>query len=71
MAQPGLLAHHSLTSAFRNAPVARVIPFDYLRLPLIAAVGTLFYGEALDPLVFAGAVVVLAGVLFTQRKSPD
>jgi drug/metabolite transporter (DMT)-like permease len=48
--------------------VARVIPFDYLRLPLIAAVGALFYGEALDPFVFAGGGVVLAGVLFTQRK---
>jgi drug/metabolite transporter (DMT)-like permease len=68
MAACGLLAHHSLTSAFRNAPVARVIPFDYLRLPLIAAVGALFYGEALDPFVFAGAIVVLTGVLFTQRK---
>jgi drug/metabolite transporter (DMT)-like permease len=65
----GLLAHHSLTSAFRNAPVARVIPFDYLRLPLIAAVGALFYAEPLDPFVFAGAAVVLAGVLITQRKS--
>ena len=69
MAACGLLAHHALTSAFRNAPVARVIPFDYLRLPLIAAVGALFYGEALDPFVFAGAIVVLTGVLFTQRKS--
>lgn len=68
LAAGGLLAHHSLTSAFRHAPVARVIPFDYLRLPLIAAVGMLFYGEALDPYVFAGAVVVLAGVLVTQRK---
>jgi drug/metabolite transporter (DMT)-like permease len=65
----GLFAHHSLTSAFRNAPVARVIPFDYLRLPLIAAVGALFYAEPLDPFVFAGAAVVLAGVLITQRKS--
>ena len=68
MAACGLLAHHSLTSAFRNAPVARVIPFDYLRLPLIAAVGAIFYAEPLDPFVFAGAVVVLAGVLITQRR---
>ena len=68
LAGGGLLAHHSLTSAFRNAPVARVIPFDYLRLPLIAAIGVLFYSEPLDPYVFAGAVVVLAGVLVTQRK---
>jgi drug/metabolite transporter (DMT)-like permease len=71
LAACGLLAHHSLTSAFRHAPVARVIPFDYLRLPLIAAAGVLFYGEALDPFVFVGAAVVLAGVLITQRKPSD
>lgn len=68
LAACGLLAHHSLTSAFRHAPVARVIPFDYLRLPLIAAVGALVYAEPLDPFVFAGGAVVLAGVLITQRK---
>lgn len=62
----GLLAHHSLTSAFRLAPVARVIPFDYLRLPLIAAAGALLYHEALDPFVLVGGAVVLAGVLITQ-----
>ncbi|HEX2113974.1 MAG TPA: DMT family transporter [Alphaproteobacteria bacterium] len=73
LAACGLLAHHALTSAFRNAPVARVIPLDYLRLPLIATIGVLFYGEALDPFVFAGAAVVLAGVLITQtqRKPAD
>lgn len=66
LAACGLLAHHSLTSAFRLAPVAKVIPFDYLRLPLIAALGAILYGEALDPFVMIGGAVVLAGVLITQ-----
>lgn len=66
LAASGLLAHQCLTSAFRLAPVARVIPFDFLRLPLIAALGVLLYGEALDPFVLLGGAVVLSGVLVTQ-----
>ncbi len=66
LAACGLLAHHCLTSAFRLAPVARVIPFDFLRLPLIAAAGVMLYGEALDPFVLLGGAVVLSGVLVTQ-----
>jgi drug/metabolite transporter (DMT)-like permease len=66
MAASGLLAHHSLTSAFRLAPVARVIPFDYLRLPLIAVAAAWLYGEPLDPFVMIGGAVVLGGVLITQ-----
>jgi drug/metabolite transporter (DMT)-like permease len=66
LAACGLLAHHSLTSAFRLAPVARMIPFDYLRLPLIAAAGAVLYGEPLDLFVLGGGAVVLVGVLVTQ-----
>jgi drug/metabolite transporter (DMT)-like permease len=66
MAAAGLFAHQSLTAAFRLAPVARVIPFDYLRLPLIAAAAAWLYGEPLDPFVMIGGAVVLAGVLITQ-----
>lgn len=66
LAASGLLAHQCLTSAFRLAPVARVIPFDFLRLPLIAALGVLLYAEALDPFVLFGGAVVLSGVLVTQ-----
>lgn len=69
LAAGALMAHHSLTSAFRNAPVARMIPFDYLRLPLIAAIGAVFYAEPVDPFVFVGAALVLLGVLSTQRKT--
>ena len=31
-----------------------VVPLDFLRIPLIAMVGWMFYGEALDGFVFAG-----------------
>jgi drug/metabolite transporter (DMT)-like permease len=41
-----------------------VIPLDFLRLPLIAVVGWLLYGERLDPYVFAGSALIIAGILW-------
>jgi drug/metabolite transporter (DMT)-like permease len=59
----GLSAHYCLTRALRLADATVVVPMDFLRLPLIAAAGFLFYGETLDWLVFAGAAVMVAGNL--------
>jgi drug/metabolite transporter (DMT)-like permease len=56
-----LTAHYCVTRALLLADVTVVMPMDFLRLPLIAIVGTLFYQEAFDPLVLLGAGVMLLG----------
>jgi drug/metabolite transporter (DMT)-like permease len=56
----GLLAHFSLTKALSLAPATFVMPFDFLRLPLIAVVGMAFYAEALDVWVLVGGAVIFA-----------
>ena len=56
----GLLAHFCLTSALAIAPATVVVPIDFVRLPAIAVVGALVYGEALDPWVLLGALVIFA-----------
>lgn len=46
---------------------------DFLRLPLIAAVGLLIYTEPLDPWVLVGGIiVVMANLLnvFGERRIP-
>ena len=58
----GLGSHLCLTQAYRNGDATVVMPLDFLRIPLIALVGWRFYGEALDPLVFAGAVLIVGGI---------
>lgn len=60
----GLSAHFCLTNALKVADATVVIPLDFMRLPLIAIVGWTFYGEALDVFVFAGAAIIIAGVLW-------
>lgn len=57
----GLLAHFCLTNALAIAPATVVVPIDFIRLPAIAVVGMLLYGEALDIWVFVGALVIFAG----------
>lgn len=57
----GLGAHFCIAQAFRWADATTVVPMDFLRLPLIAVVGMLLYNETLDPFVFLGGAVILAG----------
>ena len=54
----GLFAHLCLTTALSLAPAAIVAPLDFARLPVIAVVGMLFYGESLDIFVLIGAVII-------------
>jgi drug/metabolite transporter (DMT)-like permease len=63
----GTFAHYCLTNALRVADAIVVIPLDFLRIPLIAFVGFMFYGERLDLLVFAGAGIIVAGIVWNLR----
>jgi drug/metabolite transporter (DMT)-like permease len=60
----GLTSHYCLTNAFRSGDATVVVPLDFLRIPLIALVGWMFYGEVLDVFVFAGAALIICGVLW-------
>ncbi len=71
----GLTSHYCLTQAFRSGDASVVVPLDFLRIPLIALVGWAVYGEALDGFVFAGAGLIIGGVLWnlhaeSRRRPP-
>ncbi len=63
----GTFAHYCMTNALRVADAIVVIPLDFLRIPLIALVGWMFYGERLDLLVFAGAGIIVSGIVWNLR----
>jgi drug/metabolite transporter (DMT)-like permease len=63
----GLSAHYCLTNAYRCGDAVVVIPLDFMRLPLIALVGFWLYAEPLDPYVFVGALIIVAGILQSLR----
>ncbi len=62
-----LSGHYCMARALAIAPATVVVPLDFLRLPLIAVVGYLFYAEPADLFVLIGAVVMLAGNLINIR----
>lgn len=65
----GLGAHFCITRALALAPATVVMPFDFLRLPVIAVVGLVFYGEPLGLAVIAGSVLILAGNYLNLRTT--
>ncbi len=71
IALAGLAAHYCLTMALSEASAAVVTPMDFARLPVIAVVGALVYGEALDPFVFLGGAVILAANWVNLRRPAD
>jgi len=64
----GLGAHYSLAKALTLADVSLVNPVDFLRLPLIAVVGFLAYGEGVDVLVLVGAGIIFVGNYYSIRR---
>jgi len=63
----GLLAHFCITSALQIAPAIVVFPVDFVRLPLAAAIGIVFYDEPVEIAVFIGAAVIFTAVFFNIR----
>ena len=61
----GLMTHYCLARAMALADATVVVPLDFLRLPLIALVGALFYDEPLQAMLFVGAALILCGNLFS------
>jgi drug/metabolite transporter (DMT)-like permease len=62
------IAHYSMTRAMKLGDATLVVPVDFLRLPLIAVVGALVYGEPLEAAVFIGAVVIFAGSYYSLMR---
>lgn len=69
----GMAAHFCLTTALSIAPASVVMPMDFARLPAIAVVGVVLYGEALEWGVLLGAVLISAAnylnILTSQRSA--
>jgi drug/metabolite transporter (DMT)-like permease len=61
-------AHYCMARAMMLVDAMVAVPIDFIRLPLIAAVGTLMYAEPFDPLVIVGAAVIFAGTYYSLSR---
>lgn len=69
VAVAGLTAHYCLNRALAAADAVVVLPMDFARLPMIAAIGLVLYGEPIQPWTFVGAAVVFSGIWLNLRGS--
>jgi drug/metabolite transporter (DMT)-like permease len=67
----GTTSHYCLSNAFRQGDATLVVPLDFMRIPLIAIVGWIFFNETLDIFVFLGAAIIIAGVLWNLRAEAN
>lgn len=56
-----LVAHFALAKALQYADTVVVAPLDFLRIPMMVALGVLFYNEQLQPIILVGTLFVVAG----------
>ncbi len=65
----GGLAQVTLTASYRNAGASLIAPFEYTALLWAFLIGYVVFGEVPEPVVLAGAaVVVAAGVFILHRE---
>lgn len=63
-----LSAHYCMSRALSLADATVVVPIDFLRLPLIALVGYLLYGEKLEWAVMIGSVIMFSGIYLNVKS---
>ena len=66
----GSLGHICMTRALAATEATLVMPFDYLRLPLVALVAYFAFGEVADGWVWlGGGVIAASGLYITHREA--
>jgi drug/metabolite transporter (DMT)-like permease len=63
----GVGAQLCLTKSFRAAEASLVSPILFLRLPLVAIIGLIFFGQTTEPMTWTGAAVIFAATLWMTR----
>jgi drug/metabolite transporter (DMT)-like permease len=60
----GGIGHFLLTESYRFSSASVIAPFDYTTLFWVLILGYFVFGEAPEPLVYAGAAIIIAAGLF-------
>ena len=57
-----------ISRAYAATDMSAVVPFDFLRLPIVATAGWFWFGETTDVWTFAGAIVIFASTYALARS---
>jgi len=62
------LGHLCLVRAFSYADATAVLPFDFVRLPLIALIGYVAFDQTVDGWTALGAAIIIASSVYIARR---
>lgn len=68
LALTGLSAHYSLTRALSLADATFIMPFEFIRLPVIALIAFMLYAEPIEVTTLLGAALIFSGTLYSLRR---
>jgi len=63
----GTAGHFCLTRALTVADATSVVPFDYLRLPFVAVIAYIVFGEVADLWVWLGGGLIAGSAIYVAR----
>lgn len=64
----GAVSHVFLTRSFAVAELTVVLPFDYARLPFVAVIGYLAFGQVSDAFTWIGAGIIAASAIYIAHR---
>lgn len=64
----GVTAQFFLTKSFSCADASIVMPFDYSRLPFVALVGWVFFGEVVSWITWLGAAIIVGSAMYVVQR---
>jgi drug/metabolite transporter (DMT)-like permease len=62
------LAHLALTRAYTKADASAIIVFDYTRLPFVALIAWMLFGELADIWTWVGAGIIAGSSIYIARR---
>ena len=62
------LGHYTLTRAFEAAPITVTQPVAFVQLVWATLLGTLVFGEPVDPWLFVGGGIIIAAVTYIAHR---
>lgn len=62
------IAHFAMTHAYTKADASAILPFDYARLPFVAIMSFIVFGQTVDTWTWVGAGVIAASAIYIARR---